>query len=451
VRNMLLTRLLVPEAFGAMAIVLSSSSLIASLSDVGMWPAIVSHPRGGEDEYLNAAWWMGLARALCLYIFIFLFAPTIAHFYGTAGLSPLLRFTLVSTILDGLLSPRSKLAQKDLKFGRLAFINNGGAMCGVILTILLGLWLRNVWALAIGFCSENAFRCTFSYILYPSLPSLRWDRHALRELVKFSRGMFGLSFLNLVFARTDIFILGKLYSPALLGFYSLAVNLVQTPSSFLINMMSSILLPVFARVQTDKRGEQSVLLSATSWNILLGLPIVATISLSGSSILRIVYGPRYSAAAAALSVGAAVALLNVLNSIITAWFFATGRPELHRRAVAASAITMAAICYPACHVLGLVGGQAAALIAILVSYGLQIQRVRQISGLKTRPYGRPVVLAGIVSGGVLAVGYAFRHLGLEISPVANISLAALACVLAYSAYVPLLGKQRYLASGDNEI
>src|ERR1019366_5907257 len=78
--------------------------------------------------------------------------------------------------------------------------------------VALSFFLRDVWALAIGFGSENAFRCLLSYILYPGLPSLGWENHAIRDLYRFSKQAFGLSFLNLIFSRTDIFVLGKLYS-----------------------------------------------------------------------------------------------------------------------------------------------------------------------------------------------------------------------------------------------
>jgi O-antigen/teichoic acid export membrane protein len=267
---MLLARLLAPSAFGAMAIVLSSSSLIASFSDVGVLPAIIQNPRGGNRAYLNAAWWLGMARAVCMYVTIFIAAPWVSRFYGNPDLSALLRVALLSTLLDGMLSPRAKLAHKEMKFGRWAFISNGGAICGVILTIVLSFVLRDVWALAIGYCSENAFRCLFSYILYPGLPSLEWDKHATRDLLKFSRGMVGLSFLNLIFARTDIFVLGKLYSPAALGIYAMAVNLIQTPSNFLINMLAQTLLPTLSHVQEDKERANRILVEVTSWVILLG-------------------------------------------------------------------------------------------------------------------------------------------------------------------------------------
>jgi O-antigen/teichoic acid export membrane protein len=182
-RNMLLTRLLAPSAFGAMAIVMSSAAILGSLTDVGQRSAVVQNPRGGEKAYLDAGWWMGMGRSILMYIIIFAVAPWVARFYGNAGLSALLRVTLLSTLFDGAMSPRSILLQKEMKFGRWMAINNGGAICGVVLTVILSFVLRGVWALAIGYCSENVFRCLFSYILCPGIPSLGWDRHAARDLL----------------------------------------------------------------------------------------------------------------------------------------------------------------------------------------------------------------------------------------------------------------------------
>ncbi len=100
----------------------------------------------------------------------------------------------------------------------------------------------------------------FFLIVYPGLPSFEWDRRASRDLLMFSKGMVGLSFLNLIFARADIFVLGKLYSPALLGIYALAVNLIQTPSNFLINTLSQTLLPALSHVQDDPTRANRILI-----------------------------------------------------------------------------------------------------------------------------------------------------------------------------------------------
>ena len=80
-RNMLLTRILAPGAFGTMAIVLSSAGLVDMLTDVGMRVAIIQSPRGGKAHYLNASWWLGLGRAIFSYSIIFAVAPWISRFY----------------------------------------------------------------------------------------------------------------------------------------------------------------------------------------------------------------------------------------------------------------------------------------------------------------------------------------------------------------------------------
>jgi O-antigen/teichoic acid export membrane protein len=444
-RNMILTRLLAPSAFGAMAIVMSSSAIVGSLTEVGLKAAVIQNPRGGEEAYLDAGWWMAMGRAIVTYIIIFALAPFVARFYGNAELSALLRVALLSILFEGAMSPRSILPQKEMKFGCWTAISNGGAICGVVTTVILSFVLRNVWALAIGTCSENAFRCVLSYILCPGLPSFGWDSHVVRDLYKFSRGVFGLSFLNLIFSRTDIFVLGKLYSTTALGLYSMAVYLVQTPSIFLTAMLVQTLFPSFAHIQDDKERINRVLVEVTSWGILLGLPGVVVIYFCAPSLLTVIYGVRYAAAAGPLAVAATVVFLNVLNALITIVFTAMGLPALHRRAVTASAVVMLIAIYPACKLFGVVGGQAAALLAIIVSYFFQVMRMRTLTGLDLLRYGKAFVPAALVSGGILGVGLSARFLGLEPRPLANIALGAGACVIAYALCVPAFLKIKQTA------
>jgi O-antigen/teichoic acid export membrane protein len=436
VRNMILTRLLAPSAFGAMAIVMSSSALLAALTEIGQRYAVIQNPRGGEEAYLNAGWWMGMGRAVFMYGLVFAMAPFVAHFYGNAELSALLRVTLLSTLFEGAMSPRSILPQKKMQFGRWMTITNGGGICGVVLTVALSFVLRDVWALAIGSCSENAFRCLLSYIVCPGLPTLRWDRSAFRELYGFSKQGFGLSFLNFIFTRTDIFVLGKLYSATALGVYTMAVYLVQTPAVFLTNMLVQTLLPAFSHVQEDRERVNRILIEVTSWMVLLGFPAMVGFYLCGSSLLRLIYGTRYVNAAGPLAVAAVVAFLSLLNVLITSVFAAMGRPGLHRRAVAASAVIMMVLIYPACKLLGVVGGQVAALFAIVASYALQIWRMRGLTDLDLLRYGRVFVPAVLASAGALAIGLVARFVGLADKPSVNITVGVAVCAIAYAMSVP---------------
>jgi len=428
-RNMLLTRLLAPSAFGTMAIVMSCSAIINTLTDVGHAAAVIQNPRGREQAYFNAGWWMGMCRAIFIYLIIFTMGPWVARFYGNAELSGLLRVALLSTLFEGAMSPRSILPQKEMKFGRWMAITNGGAICGVICTVALSFWLRDVWALAIGSCSENVLRCVLSYILCPGLPSFGWDRAAARELLKFSKSIAGLSLLNLMFTRTDIFVLGKLYSSTTLGLYTMGVLLVQTPSVFLTKMMGQTLFPSFAHVQGDKERINRILAEATSWLILLGLPAVTAIWLCAPSLLTVTYGTRYVAAVGPLSVAAAVVFLTVLNAVITCVLIGVGRPGVHRLAVAVSAVAMLIGIYPACKLLGPVGAQVAALLAILLGFLIQLTRMRGLTGLNVVAYGKVFVLPAVGSAAILGIVLGSRHLGLAIKPIADLALCLVSSVV----------------------
>jgi O-antigen/teichoic acid export membrane protein len=435
-RNMLLARLLAPGAFGTMAIVMSSASLIDTFTDVGVRAAIIQNPQGGKKAYLDASWWLGMVRAIFSYFLIFAIAPWIASFYGFAELSWLLRVALLGILFNAAMSPRSILAQREMKFGRWAAITNGGGICGVILTVVLSFFLHDVWALAIGYCGENAFRCIISYAVCPGLPSRKCDWHAARDLLTFSRGIFGLALLNLIIGRADIFVLARLYSPAALGLYTMAVSLVATPSVFLTNMLGQTLMPALSSIQDDTGRLNRILMEVTYWLILLGLPAAIFVCLCAPSLLKLAYGARYVGAAGPLSIAAAVVLLTVLNAMPTGVLFAKGRPAVHREAVAATAVTMLVAIYPACKFLGSIGGQIAALLAIGVGYLFQLVRLREITDLNLLQYGRAFVPPALVSAVMLGIVLGSRRLGLTNRPIADIAVCIGSCLIVYATCAP---------------
>jgi O-antigen/teichoic acid export membrane protein len=430
-RNMLLARILVPGDFGTMAIVISSASLLDMLTDVGVKAAIIQSPRGGNAAYLNASWWMGLSRAIFSYSIIFTVAPWVSQFYGRPELSGLLRVALLSVLFNGAMSPRSALAQREMKLGQWAVITNGGGICGVILTVALSFYMRNVWALAIGYAGENAFRFFLSYALCPGAPSCRFDRSAARELLTFSRGMLGLAPLNLIIARADIFVLGRLYPLAALGLYTMAVTLVTTPSVFCTNMLGQTLLPALSSVQGDTQRLNRILLEVTSWLLLLGMPAAVCICLSAPSLLRFAYGARYVAATGPLSVASAVVFLTVLNAVPTIALFAKGRPALHRHAVIATAAVMLVAVYPTSKFLGPVGGQVAALLAIAVGYLFQLVLLRSVTGLNLLQYGSAFISPALGSAAMLFIVLGGRRIGLAVQPATDITLCVASCLIAY--------------------
>jgi lipopolysaccharide exporter len=441
-RNIILTRLLAPEAFGTMAVVLSAGSVIQMITDIGVKEAIIQNPRGSEKHYLSAAWWLASFRALSIYACIFLLAPLISKFYGNHELVPLLRVVALGVILEGTLSSKAYVAIKNMSFKKWAVINHGGGICGVLITLILSLFIRDVWALVLGNVAESGMKWIFSYVLCPYFPSFSWDREAARDLLRFSRGLFGLSFLNLIFSRADVFVLAKLFSPAALGLYVMAIYLVQTPAGFLMNLLGQTLLPTFSKVQGDKDRENRILLQVTSFLVQLGVPALMFMILCSRSLLALFYGGRYAAAGVPLIFASCVVFINILNGQITTVFYGRGVPQLHRRAVAIMAVLMVILVYPFSKWFGLVGGQLACLLAVLTGYAFQILRLRKLTEISLLQYTKPFISGAMLSLFVLAIWVVTRSFPLLSRPAASIFLAALGCLFAYAFWAAALLRKR---------
>lgn len=431
VRNIILARLLAPEAFGTMAIVISISTILHSMTDIGMKDALVQNPRGSEDHYANAAWLLAIGRSLLLYGILFSLAPWLAGFYGNPVVSPLLRVCALGLIFDGAFSPKAWVALKEMKFKKWAAIIHGGGICGVVITIVLAFFIRDVWALAIGSVAQSACAFVLSYILCPHIPSISWDREAMRDLLVFVKGLVGLSFLNFIFARTDVFVLGKLFHPTELGLYVMAVFLVQTPMSFIMNMFGQTLLPAFSHVQQDSTRINRNFLRLTGVLAAAAMPALVFILFCGRSLLTFFYGHRYAAAAPALMVAAFVAVINIVNGNITTVFYAKGVPQLHRRCVAIMALTMIVLIYPFAKTFGLVGGQLAALASILVGYFSQVIRMREVTGLDLKRYIKLFAMPVAIASALALVLLAAQPFVLG-WPIFNISLGVVGCAAAYA-------------------
>jgi lipopolysaccharide exporter len=441
-RNMVLARLLAPEAFGTMAIVLSANSVIHAITDMGVKEAIIQNPKGTERRYASAAWWLALSRAVSLYTLIFLLAPWVSHFYGNPELSILLRIVGLGVILDGAVSSGAYVEMKEMRFGGWAVITNGGGILGVVITVILSFLLRDVWALALGAVAESASRCVLSYVVCPYLPSLSWNREAIRDLLRFSKGLFGLSFLNLIFMRTDVFVLAKMCSSAALGLYVMAISLIQTPTGFGMNLLGQTLLPTFSHVQESELRTNRILLQVTRVLVFLGLPTLVFVFFCGRSILTLAYGHSYAAAAGPLLIASCVALANLLNGQITTIFYAKGSPQLHRSCVLIMAVMMISIIYPLVRYCGVVGGQLACLTSIGAGYTFQIVRVRRLTSLDLRQYGSLFLTPAPIALGVVAFCVVERTLGAAANPLFNVAYGIAAWAVAYGLGVAVFALRR---------
>ena len=176
--NLLLTRLLVPEAFGLMMIVNTVMVALQLFSDLGIRPAIIQNERD-DPGFLNTAWTMQVWRGVALWIVACATAYPLAWFYDEPMLSLLLPVTGLVAIADGFSSTRLHTLNRNLMLGRLVALRVGSYSVSAV-SMIVWAWISpTVWALVAGGVFSAAIKMALSHIALSGPRSrFRWERAA---------------------------------------------------------------------------------------------------------------------------------------------------------------------------------------------------------------------------------------------------------------------------------
>ncbi len=245
--NLVLARLLFPEAFGLMALVNLLMWTLQSLSDVGVSAAIIRHERGDDPRFLDTAFTVQVLRGAALWIVGTALAIPMAHLYGEPGLVELVPVASFSAVVSGFTSTKLiSLARKILP-ARIVAIEIGSQAASLIAIAAIAYWKRSVWALVIGGLLSAALRVVASHVAIPGRRDrFDWDRAAVRELALFGRWVTLSTTFNFIAFRIDLALVALLVPVDILGIYSIAIMLSNVVREVLAQFNGLIVLPTLS-------------------------------------------------------------------------------------------------------------------------------------------------------------------------------------------------------------
>ena len=445
IRTMILTRILLPDQFGLMAIVLVLVNVFEAFTEVGVKQSVIQNKRGADPEYLNIAWWFQSLRGLGLFAIAILAAPLVSSFYEKPHLLRLLQVSFLAIIFRGFISPRAHVLVREYKFGRSVLLVQGSALLGTIVTICIALYTRNVWSLVIGYVSEQGILCLLSYILVPFVPKFSIDRECLRELFLFARGMFGLPILTIIGSAISIFVLGKIVTDEQLGMYSLASQLASLPTILFAKIIGPVLLPGFAQKQDDRNALCRIVLQISRLVAAAIIPLVAFMVACASGLLLFAWGrPEYIDVTIPCAVLSLIILARTEAAILGATYIAVGQPRLQRRYVILRAAIVIALIYPAAIYFKLLGAAVVAVLGNYIAILMQIFWCQRVIPMKFERYIRCYIPGLLMAFPPIITIRLLLLFGVD-SLVIILTAGAVTLFVTYTAYfgnVFLLGNRR---------
>jgi len=244
--NLILTRLLFPEAFGMMALVMVFMQGLVMFSDIGVGPSIMQSKRGDDPDFLNTAWSIQVMRGFFLWLGSCAIALPLAQFYQEPQLAQLIPVAGLGLLIAGFNPTRLETAHRHLLLGRISIIQIATQFVGAVAAIILALITHSVWAFVIsGLFSNFAQLMMYNKFLPGDRNRFQWEKSAAHELIGFGKWIFLSTVSGFLFLQSDKLILGKFLTLDALGVYNIGYFLASFPLLASGTVIHKILIPLY--------------------------------------------------------------------------------------------------------------------------------------------------------------------------------------------------------------
>jgi len=321
---MVLARMLPPQDFGLVAMVATVMGFLRIFNDAGLSTATVQREDITHAQVSNL-FWTNVALGGLASLILALSAPVVAWFYREPRLIGITLALCLSFLLAGSTVQHLALLKRQMRFKMIAVIQIGAAIASVVVGVGMA-WLNyGYWSL-VGMQlagPATAFILTWWFSRWhPQWPT---RRSGTRSLLNFGANLTVSSFMWSLAKGSDSLLIGRLYGPASLGFYTRAQALLLRPLDQFISPLEAVFVPTLSRLQSQPERYRRVvfqlleIVAVTSFlfsGLLLGLAYPLTL---------LVLGPNWGPAAPILAGFSLVSLYAPITSVAGLLLTSQGR------------------------------------------------------------------------------------------------------------------------------
>ena len=327
ISGIILARLLTPHDYGCIGMLSIFIVLSESFIDGGFGSALIQKKKPTQEDYSTIFFW-NLGMAVLLYAILFVCAPVIARFYDIPLLCDVLRMQgLVLFIYAFNIVQRNQL-KKKLNFKVLSIVTITTSIIALCVTVLMAYNGFGVWALVAQNLITAAIPALVFWFFVKWRPVMTFSSKSFQELFSFGFYMFLTHIVNNFGKNIQSLLIGKLYTPATMGYLSKAVGTERLASYSISSVMTQVTYPLYVKVQDDKAAMTNMIRRLTMTISYVTFPLMVVLLLTAKPIFLLLYSERWLPSVPYFQVMCIVGLSSCLQAVNTQTIAAIGKSKL---------------------------------------------------------------------------------------------------------------------------
>lgn len=314
-----LSRLLSPADFGLLAMVAPLYALALIFQDLGLGHATVQSPQV-TPEQSSALFWLNIAASLCLALPVLFAAPAVGWFYGDERVVPLTRGFAVVIVLGASGAQHLALLNRNMRFRFLAALDTISVLAGFVAAVLGAAMFHTYWALFAAVVISTTVSVIGAWIGTGFVPRLPRLGSGAGRIARLGAGFTSHNLFAFLARNLDNVLIGRVWGDVSLGLYDRAYKLLLFPLAQINTPLGRVMLPMLARLRTDRQRYRSAYLQAVNQLLLVTQPGIVFALATADIFIPILLGDDWRAAAPIFQWLGVAALLQPI-SVSTNWLF----------------------------------------------------------------------------------------------------------------------------------
>ena len=248
--SILIARIVSPSDYGVIAMLYVFTDIAQVFVEGGITSAIVRKPDLSESD-LSTAFFLNIGVAIFSYVLLFCIAPIVASFYRMPLVESVLRWTSVVLVLNSLCIVQQAKLTVDLDFKLQAKLTLVSTTMSGVVGIVMAYRGDGVWALVGQMVSFSFFRALLFWTYSRWKPKVVFSKESYRYLFGFGSKLLLANLQERIYNNLAPIVIGKFYSPTLLGFFSRAQGFAMLPAANITSILQRVSFPILSRMQDD--------------------------------------------------------------------------------------------------------------------------------------------------------------------------------------------------------
>lgn len=324
--TLVIARLLTPEEIGIYSVAAVFIGIAALLRDFGVTNYLVQ-ANELSTQMLRSALGLITLTSTILSLAILLCSGSIAEFYRTPDLQPVLNVLALNTLLVPLGAITLTVARRQMRFRALSAINVASALVTMIVSITLATLdygpISLAWGGVAGTLTSAALSLRLRNDEIPWMPSLR----KLSDIASFGAASGGASIIGYINVTAGDILLGRLLGMEHVGLFNRALSLTQFVSRALSSAMNPVLLPWLSQIKRDNQHPRHAYRKVVELTTGVTWPIFASVAVLNEELVLVLFGDQWGQSATLVPYICISAGIGSVYAVCSPLYNAIGKPS----------------------------------------------------------------------------------------------------------------------------